>query len=1128
VSRSLLSDLIEIAPRFTKSINVERDKDVDAIEGYILTSRALDVLERVSLGISNPKFGRSFSLTGPHGGGKSSLAVFLEALSSPGQSERYKKSIQMLNEVDQGIAKKWQQARNSIDPEELGAFSAFVTAQREPVTLTVLRGIDGALGGAAIPPAWLEKETLPSGKEVIDFLRDKLADRWMVLVVDEFGKNLEYFSEDPRTADLFLLQTLAEASQGSDSSLNLVLVTLQHLSFDEYVQNLSANQRREWIKVQGRFQDIAYVESEVQTARLMSRAIQIKDSNLATAVTEWAAKENSSLSTLGYLDGSDIGSELAYPLHPTAQAVLPTLCSRYGQNERTLFSFLAGSEPNALPKLTSRFEWEENESLEWISIVDIYDYFLNSASSIAAGSQGSSRFIEIEGRIRDASGLDEKLKSLLKTVGVFNLISSGGALRASRDLLEFSLVGENQTFLNVPELDKAVEELEASGLLTYREFADEYRIWQGSDFDLKGQVKSAAERLSSTDAASMLNEFFDLDPIVASKHSQEKGIFRVFSQSFVSKDVVFNESPIESDTVDGHLLIALKKDFELTNSEFKEKRPIGLVNVNVSARFISEVKEAAALRASVISAEDSGADWVAMRELRERAAISEIAVKKTLEQMLQSTSEITYVQTGEMFSTKAGLSRGISEICDSAYAKAPIIKNETIAKRVLSNQGAKARRVLLESLMQGASKANFGMAGFGPERAIYEAIFKESGLHREHSSSMKILSPTEPVWEQLWNDIYLEIKSSPRRRTVTSIQSEFLNPPYGLREGVFSLFLLTMVISKSDEIALFEHGSLVVKLDDAVLERLLKNPHFFSLKHLGYSDGTRQRVFDVMCDRFKLQKKDGSRPTFLAAMKSVYRELSALPPTTNNTVLLEAKVLKIRDIFARASELDELLYVDLPTAVIGQRIDPDTDLTDEQLRNFIEEIAYAIKALKNDYQDLMKDFTSLIARNFEAPDELGALRSKLREGSSSILEWIKDGELRSLAPAFLREHIDDESWLENVGLIITAGQPPKHWTDKDREFARNEVVRLGGVFQRMQSLHFDKSTNAKAGSVLRKITITRPDGVEMSKVIQVDEKLVSVARDTLHSLLNNNGVKDGNKAEMTQAMLLALSENFEQ
>ena len=84
----------------------------------------------------------------------------------------------------------------------------------------------------------------------------------LLLIIDEFGKNLEAITERS-DADPYLLQQLAEAGQGS--GLPIFMLTLQHLSLEDHLSVSESPRRREWIKVSGRFEDIAYVESALAT-----------------------------------------------------------------------------------------------------------------------------------------------------------------------------------------------------------------------------------------------------------------------------------------------------------------------------------------------------------------------------------------------------------------------------------------------------------------------------------------------------------------------------------------------------------------------------------------------------------------------------------------------------------------------------------------------------------------------------------------------------------------------------------------------------------------------------------------------------------------------------------------------
>src|SRR5690606_25612580 len=151
--------------------------------------------------------------------------------------------------------------------------------------------------------------------------------RPVLLVIDEFGKNLEYFAASRSDGDPFLLQELAEMTQGQQAA-PLIVITLQHLSFDDYVQSTSTSRRREWSKIQGRFQDIPYVETPSQSRRLIASALQ-QDEAFQCAATEWVRKHRDAFDDLGLRDVAD-DAAAAMPLHPVALAVLPELCSRYG------------------------------------------------------------------------------------------------------------------------------------------------------------------------------------------------------------------------------------------------------------------------------------------------------------------------------------------------------------------------------------------------------------------------------------------------------------------------------------------------------------------------------------------------------------------------------------------------------------------------------------------------------------------------------------------------------------------------------------------------------------------------------------------------------------------------------
>ena len=178
-----------------------------------------------------------------------------------------------------------------------------ISGERSPITLALLRGLkrgliafsDSPVGCSAIPRASFrpllsdiqkrldaaENGVLPHASEITDLFESathhigEAGGAGLLLVVDELGKFLEYAVQNPADGDLFVLQSLAEFAARSDQT-PLLMLTILHQAFEQYAQRLAKSQREEWAKMQGRFEDVAFVEPTEQVLRLIGNAIEEK------------------------------------------------------------------------------------------------------------------------------------------------------------------------------------------------------------------------------------------------------------------------------------------------------------------------------------------------------------------------------------------------------------------------------------------------------------------------------------------------------------------------------------------------------------------------------------------------------------------------------------------------------------------------------------------------------------------------------------------------------------------------------------------------------------------------------------------------------------------------------------
>src|SRR5687768_12773845 len=92
-----LSGVVKVAPRYLRSINIERDTATrQALDGYVLTSSVQAVVDRVLSGLSRRDGHRAWTITGPYGTGKSALGLFLLRLLSTRRGGTFQSAANLL------------------------------------------------------------------------------------------------------------------------------------------------------------------------------------------------------------------------------------------------------------------------------------------------------------------------------------------------------------------------------------------------------------------------------------------------------------------------------------------------------------------------------------------------------------------------------------------------------------------------------------------------------------------------------------------------------------------------------------------------------------------------------------------------------------------------------------------------------------------------------------------------------------------------------------------------------------------------------------------------------------------------------------------------------------------------
>ena len=976
-----VSSVLAVSGRFARSANLERDiTATEPLDGYIVTARALDVVQRLAASAATTQRGGAWSITGPYGSGKSSLAVLLDGVFGESGPVR-DTALSLIERVDPDLEALIARAHDQHRTDQRGFNRAVVTANREPISHTVLRALHsavvrryGRLPAATRFPAVKAlkaalsdaasadpRRTGPSPAALLEVARGLADDAPLLVVIDEFGKNLEAVDQSTDT-DPYLLQQLAEAGQVAGAPI--FTLTLQHLSFEDYFTGTDGSQQLEWAKVQGRFEDVPFVDSAAQTRALIGSVFEITDNKVHSRIAAQSGELAQSLSKLGFedLNRTDAIAN-CYPLHPLAAAVLPELCSRYGQNERTLFSFLTGPDPRAIPAFLQATPLETHGALPMVGLPKVYDYFVDGGVVTGVAGPTSRRWTEIATRLRDAHGLSDKQTGLAKAIAVLNLVSTGGPLRASTEILR----------LVDPNVDKLLDDLESSSLVTYRDFAGEYRIWQGSDIDLRSRVDAAMAAANQLPLVEILAKVDSAQPTVAARHSARNDILRVFSRRYVTgSEMVDPISPLAE--VDGEVLLVVGEDRSCpkrsgTDGPAKPTVvaiPESIAELDKSARSVEAIF-------AVLEQPDVAADWVARSELGERLALAEADLRAALVSTFAAENCEWFLVTDEA-NTPLLAGRGSSALSDAAdrcYPHTPVIGNEMINRTHMTSQGAKARRILLEAMIERADQFDLGFEGYGPEVAMYRSMLGRSEMHRpdRRNEAWVFAAPVVPSLQPAWDALTAEfLRAQKRRINLLDVYAVLMSPPIGMKAAAVPVFVTAGLLAHTDEVAIYEHGTFRPTLSAELSERMVRNPGHFDIKHYANASGARREVVDELASALGVAKRFRKHrvASVLAIVGHLVRIVGRLDNFTLDTSSLSDAAIAVRDALKTAVEPDELLFRRLPEA-IGL---PDVRVSAKSYpkkRALGRALARAVDELEACQRSLLADLRSEL---FEAAEEL--------------------------------------------------------------------------------------------------------------------------------------------------------------
>ena len=1162
-------DYVRVRSRYQRSVHLQRDaKGAGWLDGYVITPLGRSVLQRMAAGLASEGTARSWSITGPYGSGKSAFALFLSQLLAGEDLGNAQRARKLLQQADRQLKSSLFSKKGVLPGESNGLCPVLATGERNSLESILLKALHEALhsfwdkGGrkpdvvSDVEEALddLEEDSTLSPQRVVGLFEEaasrgkdssKREASGLLIILDEAGKPLEHVVASRGHSDIHLLQELAELANRSDDT-PIVFVVLLHQAFDSYAVRLSASQRNEWTKVQGRFEDVPFQEPADQILRLVAAALEREKlpDDLESRGRD-AAKAVARLCDAHMVRRSDDLEESLYqtaPLHPTSALALgPLFRSRLAQNERSLFAFLASAEPQGFQEFLKQVPI--NGSAPLFGLADLYDYVTATFGERLFGTQART-WAQIDTALHrlppDAEAVDAQI---VKTVGLLSIVGEGAGLSASLPVIHEAVSPEKKS--KAPTV-KALKRLQRASILIHRKFKNAYQLWDGSDLDLDGLLEAArAESAPYANLSSRLSKLAPPRPLIARRHFHETGTLRYFEVRYADERLVLEDREFvpEGCAADGLVWIILptsetaetQVDQALLNPATWGTSPNPLpVLVGLPSRrsqLLHLLDDLAAIDSVETGTHELQTDPVARRELAGRRDEALHLLQEELQDIMSTGGSARWYSKADFAAQSTetySLTATISELCDQAYHKAPTLKNELLNRSQLSSAAAAARRLLMTAMVEGNDRERLGIEGFPPEFSMYQSLLDRQGMHALTQQCWALRRPDSKVMGSLihaWRAMDKLFKSTgDTRKPLARLYRLLSAPPFGIKAGVLPVVALAYFLVNADSIALYEDGAFYPVIDAPFLERLARAPHTIEVQKVA-SGGQRSEFLEQMTS--VVREKGATTPAgTLEVARFLMTATLQLPDFAKQTKRLSKAALSTRTALVYAKDPSRLLYTQLPEALGFEPLASQSDVDSEVTADLIRRIRSSLKELHTAYPKLLKQLRETIAEKFHLDILESEVRAALAPRAQVRLPKGANQTLRAFMDRVLDESLELEEWTESTATLLV-GKPPKFWYDRDYD---EFLIRLGHLaidFSELESLALASREQTSPSTELLRLSFRRSSGSSLERVL-VPYSAGTKEADRLHESLASTLSKksEGLSREQQLAVLAQLCESL--
>ncbi len=865
--------------------------------------------------------------------------------------------------------------------------------------------------------------------EQIKYILDELNKReiGLFIVYDEFGRYLQSLEYNEINETMQILQDLAELTDHYSDDIHLLLITHKHLR--HYFSSFNDEFQNEFQRIEKRFR-MYYIDSDSSTFFRITESVLstmgIKSPNVQGLkdITNQLRKYPL-FSQLNQVEIEKLIVKGTFPIHPVTLYILPYLSNLYGQNERTLFTFLESKETNSL---LQHITVQEGYYLPY----KLFHYFFPNFTDVEFSEKEdiASTYRSIIRKIPDSSinqNNDIGLVEIIQFITLWELCGLQSKIKLTTEFIAFSF---NEDVISLREQLTTLEKLK---FIRFNRILEYWELFEGSSYNIDDLISEHAHvvEISKEKKLNIISESLTKKYFLAREYNDNKSMTRFASTNLVlsgdilngtfDPEIVYKEKA--SDVVINLIIMESKREKERLIEmlhDYKHEFTIYCIHPYALTEIEESIIEKSCLTMLIGNDDIIKNDKNLKKELQVHLEDVTYELNKYMHVFNEFSSALTWIIDNQSLHIKNEiiLEGFLTRLMYKHYHLTPEIRNDGYNRRKLNNVQLKAGYKLVNHLIKTPYYEHLGIEGNGPEYLIYAAIFKNNKLNIQQLDDIK-----NEELKNLRETLLSKLEVQPRGN-FSDLISIMTRSPFGIRKPIIPILLISLLRDKWDQILFYNKEMFISQINGEILFSMVNEPEKYEYNFLKLSS-----EFNSFVSFLEVVFKEYINPVDEKSIKPILvtnamlKWLRTLPRFVQITRNVNDELVSFKDSI-RLTEIDPQKGLQLLFEQFGER--PD------RIEDFVNEL-----------NDSFKHFSKGIVNelfNIIQVDTLHDLK-KWVENQNPVLQK-QNNLIKSIIA-----NVDYENWIDKVAYDLV-GVELTSWSDKTKEMF---LVQVQSEYEKLRS-----------------------------------------------------------------------------